>query len=892
METQQILSHYKSVLKAGEEKVRGMHRDGASSEIISGLLTSLWDNMLVNIYRDVCRIYNLGNLDDLISIVAVGGYGRETLSPHSDMDIMLLSFDGVDGDVAVLNEKILHLLWDIKVDLGYSVRTIKDCEELSKTDFTCLTSILESRYLLGNRRSFENFLSDFRKRVIHKRIDAFLREKILERNERYDEVGRIIQVLEPNVKDGAGGLRDVHTIYWIAKATDQIERITEINRISFLSDDERGRLLNAFSFIWKVRNDLHYVSGRKNDVLSLQFQAQVAHNLGYSDSGNKPAVEHFLKDYYSCAKSIAQVCTLFIRRMVSSRMPHENMEIVLRQRRMENGLIVIGNTLYLPRAGKMPDISSLPELFRIFKFVHDHDIIISEKLMFYIAERIRSMKIKKKDIRESVQLFMEILGSKKNISGLIRLMNEIGLIGAVIPEFKDLESLVQFDIYHHYTVDEHVLLALEKLDELISKSTRHDDLLIGIAAELERRDIMRLSILLHDIGKSGGKGHVERGTAMSKKILKRMGIPREEADKVIMLVSNHLSMMHTAEKRDFSENRVLYNFVISAGTIEGLRMLFLLTYCDVNAVSPHAWSDWRSELVRKLYFKAYNYLSMRLHEKIDEKGEIVRKIETVIRKVIEKSDNILTVEDVSNFFDKLPQQYIISTLASRIFTHHRLLKTIRQEKKFVTWDVIQNKRAGVTDFLVCFEGKMGSFSKICGVLTAKGIFILGAQIYTTNDGFAVDTLQCRLYDGNLVSDPEIWLDVEKELEGVLSSRVSMETVMSRKKRFMFEGKFDIVKINTEISINNTDSESYTIIEIQANDKLGLLYEVTNAIAAMSLDISRATTVTEGNRAVLVFYVTDDRGEKITARSKVGEITSNLKALLGSREEENKNVRPL
>lgn len=874
MTTQKLISHFKEKLRDGGEKIREMHNDGAPPESLSSAICCLWDSILREVFISVSKKNHFSSMIDTLSLVALGGYGRGTLSPKSDLDVMLLFFEGSEP-LITLNQEVFQVLWDIGFDLGYSIRSTKDCEEIAQNDFKSMTSLLESRFLLGNEKMFSEFMTHFRKKIINKRVDAFLREKILDRNERYEEVGRIIQVLEPNIKEGAGGLRDVHTIYWIAKAVGDIESITELDKISILSEEEKNSLLASFRFIWKVRNDLHYLSSSKNDILTIQYQSRIAKDLGYKDIHNKPAVEHFLKDYFSSAKTIAQICTLFIRKMVRNRAPKEKSEKILHQKRLKNGLVQIGGRLYLPRAGELPQISSIAEIYGIFKYVNHHNIFISEKLRRHITSLIREMKSSPDDVKESARIFLDILDSKKSLSGLLRLMNEMGIIGKIIPEFSALDCLVQFDIYHHYTVDEHTFIALEKVDELLTGQKAQDELFYNECGMIKRCDLLRLSIILHDIGKSGGKGHVERGVKITPCILVRLGLNEDDAAVVLKLVKNHLLMMHTAEKRDFSEDSVLGNFADAVETEEGLRMLLILTYSDVSSVSPHSWNDWRKELIKTLYIRTNQFFERGLHKRIRLDEENRRKMEKIIAKVVNKSGEKITEEDVKSFLLKLPQRYSFSTFASRMHTHYLLLDNLRDEKKVLTWQVMQNKKAGITDFLVCFEGKVGSFSKLCGVISSKGVAILGAQIFTDSEGYAVDTLQCTYLDGNPVVDDDLWKEIGEELAEVFSDKLDMKTVISRKKRYISEGKFDIVSVDSLVETDNEASETDTIVEIQAKDRLGLLYDVTQVIASMNFDIRIARTVTEGVKAVLVFYITDEVGKKVNDERKMMELKSKL-----------------
>ncbi len=883
MTTQKMISQLKDKLQKGEEKIREIHQEGMPPESLSNAISCLWDGILRDVFISVSEKNNCHSLLDSVSLVALGGYGRGTLSPKSDLDVMLLFFDGSDP-LITFNQEVLQILWDIGFDLGYSIRSTADCEEIAQNDFKSMTSLLESRFLLGNEKMFADFISLFRKKIINKRVDAFLREKILDRNERYEEVGRIVQMLEPDVKEGAGGLRDVHTIYWIAKAAGQIESIFELDMIPLFSEDERKSLVDSFRFLWKVRNNLHYLSSVKNDILTIQYQAQIAKNLGYKDIRNKPAVEHFLKDYFSSAKTIAQLCTLFIRKMVRGRAPKKISDKILHQKKLANGLVQIDDKLYLPRAGKIPDISSMEKIYDIFRYVHRHGFIISEVLRNHIASVVKGIKSADNDIKKSADIFLEILASKKRVAGLLRLMNEMGVIGKTIPEFKELDCLVQFDIYHHYTVDEHTFLAIERVDNLLAGKKREDELLFKVCGMIKRLDLLRLSVLLHDIGKAGGKGHVERGANIVPHILDRFNMNEEDSSLVLKLISNHLLMMHTAEKRDFSEDTVLGNFADAVETEEELKMLLILTYSDVSSVSPHSWNDWRKELIKTLYIRTEKFFEKGLHKKIELDEENKRKMDKIVEKVVQKSGEKISKENVLSFLSSLPQRYSFSTFASRILTHYILLDELKNERKVLTWEVLQNEKARITDFLVCFEGKVGSFSKLCGVISSKGVAILGGHIFTNSEGYAVDTLQCTYLDGKPVEDNALWVEIGAELEAVFSKNLDMKTVIKRKKRYITEGKFDIVDVDNSVNTDNEESETDTIVEIQARDRIGLLYDITQVFASMNLDIRLARTVTEGVKAVLVFYITDGAGKKLKDEKKIEELNARLNPLLANSEE--------
>ena len=868
------VNFYKETVSKEKESIKSRHYNGATGREIVEALCSMSDQVIRDLYKFSSELYEENfDRDGSCTIAAVGGYGRGSLSPFSDIDVMFLYPKDLTPFVQAISEDVFHFLWDLGFDLGHSCRSVEDCLKLAENDFKTMTSLMEARFITGDRVLFDDFKKTFNNKIVNRKIDFYLRQRVLERNKRYANAGNTIQVLEPNLKEGPGGLRDIHTIYWIGKVMYKVDYIKDLVTRGALSCEDQEAVERGLNFLWRVRNDLHYLSARKNDVLSFEYQTEIARHLGYREERNKPAVEHFMRDYYFHAKIISQICTEFIRGTCKKDSGNRKSHSILRQKVLEDGFILIDDSLYV--AKNNPDIfrKSPIKLLKVFEIAQSHNYHMSDSLLHLIKRDING---KFEWGKQGGQLFMKILSSKGQISRNLRQMHETGVLDKFIPEFGELDCLVQFDIYHHYTVDEHTLIALQKLDELEERDPK-DSIFCQVYKEIERKDLLRLALLLHDIGKAGGRGHISRSAEISKKVLSRMDINSDDMERVLSLIGNHVLMMHTAERRDFLNNKTIEEFAKTMGDLETLKMLMVLTYADISAVSPYAWNEWRSELVSRLYLKTYKYFTKRLYEEIDYTAEYREKIEKIIEKVINKSEGKLSREQVIEFFDTLPERYITGTLASRMYTHYRLLKDLKGKK--VSSSVIHNPKVGYTDFLVCFEGKLGSFSKICGTLTSKGIQILGAEIYTNSEGIAVDTLQCCNRDGKTVDDDELWKEIEEDLAKALDGKINLEGLVERQKRYIMKKKYGIINIPTEIGINNDESDSYTIIEVHAQDRIGLLYDVTKILADLRLDISLAKIVTEGNLAVQIFYLIDEEHRKIRDLERLQEIASTLKSFL-------------
>jgi len=884
------VSFYKEIVSSEKKAIKERHYNGASGREIVESLCSLSDRVIRELYEFASKNYaEYFTKEDRCAVIAVGGYGRGSLSPFSDIDVMFLYQDNLGKFVQAVSEDVFHILWDLGFDLGHSCRSIADCLRLAENDFKTMNSLIEARFIAGDKNLFDDFKKAFNSRVLNRKIDFYLRQKVLDRNRRYADAGKTIQVLEPNIKEGPGGLRDIHTIYWIGKVVYKVDYIRDLVSCGALNDEDQEALEKGLNFLWRVRNDLHYISSRKNDILTFEFQTEIAKHLKYKDKRNKPAVEHFMKDYYSHAKKISQICTEFIRRTCKSNTDNRKPYPILRQRNLEEGFILIDDSLYIGKNNINIFQKSPIKLLEVFEIAQNRNYNLSDSLLQLIKKDVLKINRKFKWGGRGSQLFLKILNSKGQISKKIRQMHETGVLDKFIPEFAELDSLVQFDIYHHYTADEHTLIALEKLDELERQNPR-ESIFCQVYKEIGRKDLLRLALLLHDIGKVGGKGHVQRSVEISRKILKRLSINSNDSERVLTLIGNHVLMMHTAERRDFLNDKTIKEFAKTIGDLEALKMLLVLTYADVSAVSPYAWNEWRSELVSRLYLKTYKYFTRRLYEDIDYTAEYREKIEKIIERVINKSEGKLSREQVIEFFDTLPERYITGTLASRIYTHYRLLQELKG--KTVASAVIHNNKVGYTDFLVCFDGKLGSFSKTCGVLTSKGLQILGAEIYTNSEGIAVDTLQCCDREGKAVDDDELWKEIEEDLATILEGKKNIEEMVERQKRYIMKKKYGVINIPTEVRIDNDESDSYTIIEVHAQDRIGLLYDVTKILAELRLDISLAKIVTEGNLAIQIFYLTDEEHQKIRDLERLEEIALRIKNFFESKDkkEVKENVR--
>ena len=806
--------------------------------------------------------------------MAVGGYGRGTLAPGSDIDLLfLLPARSTPGSERVV-EAILYVLWDLRQKIGHATRSVEECLRRSREDMTIRTTILEARLVHGDPALFNTLIDRFDKEIVAYSAREFVAAKLAERDQRVTKAGSSRYLVEPNVKEGKGGLRDLHTLFWIAKYACRVRDAAELVAAGVFTRREYGLFLRCEEFLWCVRCHLHFVTGRAEDRLSFDQQRAIAMRLGYVTHAGLDAVERFMKHYFLVAKEVgdltAIVCAALEERQAKPRAMLDRFIGRFRRRKLAQvkGDFVIDNdriSVAIPDAFETDPVN----LVRLFHLADETGLAIHPDATRLVTLALKRITPALRENPEANRLFVELLTSRNSPETVLRLMNEAGVLGRFIPDFGRIVAMMQFNMYHHYTVDEHLLRAVGILAGIESGRLKEDHPLASdILPTLQRRTALHVALFLHDIAKGRPEDHSIAGALVARKLCPRLGLTEVETETVVWLVENHLVMSNVAQGRDLADPRTVDQFAGVVQTLERLKLLLVLTVCDIRAVGPGVWNGWKGELLRTLYWETEVVLAGG-HSAIDRKRRVAARQEELRKALPGWSDPEFDAYAARHY----PAYWLKVDLARRV-KHAQLLHLTEVEIRSLATETATDAFRGVTELTVVAPDHPRLLSVIAGACAASGANIVDAQIFTTTDGLALDTIFIsRAFDRDedeLRRAARVAQTIEKALRG----EIRLGPLVAAK------GSGDKVRDKTfsiapDVLIDNSLSGRQTVIEVSGLDRPGLLYDLTNAISRLNLNIASSHIVTFGEKAVDSFYVTDLTGAKVTNPARQATIRRQL-----------------
>ena len=864
------LSGSKNFLAKYREDIKELHCTGASGSEVTHLLSDMMDELNNKLFLSI--LYDLcggGAMLEHISLVAVGGYGRGELNPFSDIDIMFLH-DGVlpSATVEDIAQKLLYFLWDMRLDVGYSVRKISDCIEMAAADATVKTALMDARFLSGSRPLFVGLIKTIFSQILPRSSDSFIKEKVADMKGRRDKYGSTVYLLEPNLKEGEGGLRDLQTAIWVARVKYKFTDLRELIIKGILDDEELEAYHASLDYLWRIRNELHYFNGRKNDQLTFDAQVHLAGFLGYKDSARVLAVEDFMRDYYRHANKVEHFTSSLISRCVWRDEGALKILGYFVRRPVGDGCYVLKGELIVPDESvvdKNPVV-----MMKIFELAQKHGVTLNVRVKGIIRKNLAQINDKFRRNREVNQSFLNILRSTKCVADTLRLMHHLEFLNRYIPELEHIYCKVQHDIYHIYTVDIHTLFAVEQAEKMLSGELKNImPLPCAIASQIGKPELLILSVLFHDIGKGSGGGHAEKGAAMIPTIARRMGLSREDSERLEFLVLQHLQFAHISQRRDLNDEKMIAQFANLMETSENLKMLYLLTVADVRAVGADVWTTWKASLFQELYEKAFAILDRGGFQQ-EASSE---RASSIINKVTDILESELPVEKIRHELKSMPVRLLFSNPVNLIAEQVRLLIGLEQSDVLIR--LAHQPESGYSEYVICAFDMPGLFSRITGVMAANGINILGAQINTSKNGKVLDILQVNSPQGNLIADVQRWEKIEQDMRQAIHGEVQVSALVAKRKRPTLLTARPAPRFATKVDIDNEVSEEYTVIDILTHDKIGLLYLITSTLAEMGLYIGVSKISTKVDQVADVFYVRDIFGHKITDPEKLSEICSRL-----------------
>jgi [protein-PII] uridylyltransferase len=864
------LSGCKNFLSTYREDIRQLHRTGASGAEVTHLLCDMMDELNNKLFLSI--IYDLSGGDSMlehISLVAVGGYGRGELNPFSDIDIMFLH-NGVlpTATVEDIAQKLLYFLWDMRLDVGYSVRKISDCIEMAAADGTVKTALMDARFLSGSRSLFADLTKVIFSQILPKSSDSFIKEKMSDMKVRREKYGSTVYLLEPNLKEGEGGLRDLQTAIWVARVKYKFADLRELIIKGILNDEELDAYYAALDYLWRIRNELHYFNGRKNDQLTFDAQVHLAGFLGYQDGDRVLAVEDFMRDYYRHGNRVEHFTSSLVSRCIWRDEGALKILGYFVRRPVGDGCFVLKGELIVPDESIVEHDPHI--MMKMFELAQKHGVTFNVRAKGVIRRNLALINDKFRRSREVNQSFLTILRSPKGVADTLRMMHHLEFLNRYIPELEHIYCKVQHDLYHIYTVDIHTLFAVEQAEKMLSGEFKASmPLPCQLAAEIGKHELLILSVLFHDIGKGSGGGHAEKGAAMIPTIARRMGLSREDSERLEFLVRQHLQFAHISQRRDLNDEKMIAQFAHQMESSENLKMLYLLTVADVRAVGSDVWTTWKASLFQELYEKAFSILDRGGFQQ-EASSE---RVSSMIKKVTDLLENDFPAAQVRHEMKAMPVRLLLANSAVLIAEQVRLLLGL--ETSDILLRLTHQQESGYSEYAICAHDMAGLFSRITGVMAANGINILGAQINTCKNGKVLDILQVNSPQGNLITDTARWDKIEQDMRQSIHGEIQVATLVARRKRPTLLTTRPAPRFATKVDIDNEASEEYTVIDILTHDKVGLLYLITSTLAEMGLYIGVSKISTKVDQVADVFYVRDIFGHKITAPEKLSEICSRL-----------------
>jgi [protein-PII] uridylyltransferase len=862
----QRIASFRRVLKLEADRLRMRHRFGLGGREITRGRSHLVDIVV----RRACQMAadDLGNAarPELVglAVVGVGGYGRQELAPFSDVDLLILRPGRASSAVQAFVETVLPLLWDVGLEIGHSFRSVAECVAMGRTDLHARNAMAEARLVTGSPDLFRRFQGEM-DRAVYGNTNTrpwFLRQVLAEQVRRLERFGGAVCVQEPNTKENAGGLRDVHVVVWIAHTLFGCHDIDRLREIGRLSVSEHARVRRAYDFISRARNEAHFQTGRRSDVLSLGLQPGVAEGLGYEAKGGLEASEIFMRDYYRSALELRRFNERFLLRTGALEPPRPLRRFQRRSRR------VGAADRYEVRGGELFANDDSPDfgghalaILEAFEISMDEGVPLSDELRHEIRARIRLVDRAFRDSDAAAARFLSLL-ARDGAGHVLRSMHDTGFLGRYLPPFRRISMLVQHDQYHRYTVDEHTLRAVEAVDALArpgstpSEAGIVPDRLALALDEVVHRQRLVLALLLHDIGKGGGGGHAARGARIARRVCERLGLDDDATSDVVFLVRKHLVMSHVSQRRDLSDPAVLGGFRETVGTLDRLNMLFVLTHADTAAVGPGVWTGWKASLLTKLYERVRADLQAG-DLTPPESDQRVRREETVVANLTPE----YLRSDVQSFLEGLPDRYLRAVPSDLIARHFRMVHDLGTHTLLTDWTAVPPANHAVLS--ACLRDAPGVLARLAGILTGAGFDILSVEAFTRPDGVALDVFTLAEADGSPGDDAERWRAVDGQLVAALEGRLDVEAAVARRWSRLSWSRKRKTPGRPEVRLEPPDALGRTVIEVRADDQPGLVFRITDCMSRIGLDISFAKIATEKDRALDFFYVTRAGGEPVS-----------------------------
>jgi [protein-PII] uridylyltransferase len=865
-----VAQRLKTVLAAGRKQAEQLLLKDRQGRRCAERLCFMMDEIIRVLFEFVvAHLYPSENPSDSehMAIVATGGYGRGLLAPGSDIDLLfLLPYKQTAWGESVA-EAILYCLWDLGLKVGHATRSIDECIRQAKADMTIRTAILESRFLLGDKKLFDELMTRFDKSVIQGTGPEFVAAKLNEREERHRKAGQSRYLVEPNVKDGKGGLRDLHTLFWIAKYVYRVHDVEELIDRGVFDEDELRLFRRCEDFQWSVRCNMHFLTGRAEERLSFDIQREIAVRLGYTEHPGMKDVERFMKHYFLIAKDVGDLTAILCSELEDQQTKPAPVLSRMMARLRPRGRRALPETEdflddnnRLTIADKEVFARDPVNFIRMFRLAQKHHLVLHPDVMRLANKSLRLIDGKLRQNPEANKLFLEILTSQ-DAEIILRRMNETGVLGRFVRAFGRVVAMMQFNMYHHYTVDEHLLRCIGILAEIERGGNDEFVLASDLMRKIlpEHRTLLYVALFLHDIAKGRIEDHSIAGARIARVFCPRVGLSAADTDTVAWLIEQHLVMSSVAQSRDLSDRKTIENFAAVAQSLERMKLLTILTTADIRAVGPGVWNGWKAQLLRTLYYETEPVLTGGFSE--------VNRAQRVAMAQAELKAELKDwpAERIDTYIARHYPAYWLKVDVPHRVAHARFVQAAEDTGKSIATSFALDAARGVTELTILAPDHPWLLSTLAGACAATGANIVDAQIFTTTDGRVLDTIAVSREFEQDADEIRRAGRIAETIEKALSGTLKLPEVVAR--RSVAKGRIKAFAIEPEVTINNQWSNRYTVIEVTGLDRPGLLYELTATLSKLSLNITSAHVATFGERVVDVFYVTDLLGAKIASPTR-------------------------
>ncbi len=872
-----LLSNLKKQLDQHKKKIRQEFLKTSDGSLNVGLNVILIDSMLREIINNTHR-HIFGNIDYKLSIIAVGGYGRGELAPHSDLDLLFLIQDNLNKsetkNIEDLIQLILYLLWDLGYTVGHSTRTIFDCIKKSKLDLTISTSILEKRYIAGNKQNFDLLNTKFNSYIANSKTLNFVEAKLKESDLRHKKFGGSRYVVEPNVKDGKGGLRDLHTLIWILKFAYKVDSISKLIKMGALSKIEALAFAEAQRFLLSVRCHLHYRAEREDDRLAMDAQLEIAKSMNFKNTITHKDVERFMKRYFLATKTVGNLTRIFCAAIETEfNKPLRLSFLSLKKSENVDPFSIELGRLYVQNKNIL--IENPVNIIKLFYISHQKNIDIHPSTLRLVTSLTKLIKSEVRHDFNANQMFLNILTSQRDSTRTLRVMNESNILGKFIPEFQKIVCLMQFDMYHSYTVDEHTIFTISNLHSL--KNGKFKDfapLASKVIQEISSYRCLFVAMLLHDIAKGKNGDHSVNGSIIASTVCPRIGLSNDETEIVKWLVLHHLLLSKTAFRYELGDPKTIKDFAEKVKTVEKLKLLFVLTVADIKGVGPEIWNDWKGSLISDLYIKSLNVLEKRISTK--NVYEYIETAQELFKSNMLKYGfkNEVVEHYCKNYYKNYWEIFNLQTLIN----HFHIFKTMEDDKEKFKIYLSKEDDLQATELIVIAPDHHGLFSIISGLVAASGYDVVSAKIITRSDGYALDTFFIQNKDKKPISEDNPRKKLIKTISLGLEGNFDIEKALNIKWQEI-PARFRAVKAPKRIIVDNKTSENFTILDIKCKNAPGVLYRITKTLTSLGIQINTANVSTYGDRVVDIFYIKNAFGSKVDDKLTIDKIKKSiLKAL--------------